>query len=295
MTQSRFCNLENCTFLLGVGAQKAGTTWLFRYLGNHPQILLSPIKELHYFDQLYRPGLYDGWYENLKTKLLRLAQTHGNDLEGFAEHAWPIIERLRMTRNQDAYLAYFDRIASGGAGIVGEITPSYSLIPEYGYREIQELLGRYIGKIKIIFIMRDPVDRFWSQLRHDVRKGRIISANDHVSAGLKQPFHLELSRYDVTITNLEKAFNPESIKYLFFESLFCDGTLSEICDFLGVDFSEPAPGFYQQKINWSESEPRSIETTIRIRNEFQPVYDFVFRKFGDSVPGRWHEIYSLPA
>ncbi len=295
MSLPKFLNLADSTFLLGVGAQKAGTTWLYRYLANHPQVILSPIKELHYFDQLYRPGLYDGWYENLKAKLLRLAQTHGNDLEGFAEHAWPIIERLRMTKNQEAYLAYFDRIASSGAGVIGEITPSYSLIPEDGYREIQELLGRYIGKIKIVFIMRDPVDRFWSQLRHNVRKGRIISASDHVSTSLKQPFNLELSQYDVTITNLEKVFKPESIKYLFFESLFCDAALSEICDFLGVDFHEPAPGFYQQKINRSESEPQSTETTIQIRDEFRRVYDFIFEKFGNQVPPRWREIYSLSA
>jgi hypothetical protein len=43
--------------MVGVGAQKAGTTWLFDYLGRHPDVAMSPIKELHYFDQIFRPEL----------------------------------------------------------------------------------------------------------------------------------------------------------------------------------------------------------------------------------------------
>jgi len=37
-------------FLLGVGAQRCGTTWLHRYLGQHPAVCISPCKELHVFD-----------------------------------------------------------------------------------------------------------------------------------------------------------------------------------------------------------------------------------------------------
>src|SRR5271154_1831472 len=38
---------------LGIGVQKAGTTWLDRALRNHPQIWLPPFKELHYFNGLH--------------------------------------------------------------------------------------------------------------------------------------------------------------------------------------------------------------------------------------------------
>ena len=36
---------------LGIGAQKAGTTWLHTNLRPHPQIWMPPIKELHYLDK----------------------------------------------------------------------------------------------------------------------------------------------------------------------------------------------------------------------------------------------------
>ena len=38
---------------LGIGARKAGTTWLHHNLRQHPQIWMPPQRELHYFD--HRP------------------------------------------------------------------------------------------------------------------------------------------------------------------------------------------------------------------------------------------------
>ena len=50
-------SLEGRTHLVGIGAQKAGTTWLARYLEHHPEAYVSPIKELHYFDAPRSPGI----------------------------------------------------------------------------------------------------------------------------------------------------------------------------------------------------------------------------------------------
>jgi flagellin-specific chaperone FliS len=40
-------------YFVGIGAQKAGTTWLANYLDAHPQVAFSPIKELHFFDAVF--------------------------------------------------------------------------------------------------------------------------------------------------------------------------------------------------------------------------------------------------
>ena len=40
-------------FFLGIGAQKAGTTWLGVYFARHPEVYFSPIKELHFFDAMH--------------------------------------------------------------------------------------------------------------------------------------------------------------------------------------------------------------------------------------------------
>ncbi|NIJ43343.1 hypothetical protein FHS78_003657 [Parvibaculum indicum] len=49
-------SLDNKCFILGVGAQKAGTSWLHDYLERRPEVFMpSPWKELHYFDARYCP------------------------------------------------------------------------------------------------------------------------------------------------------------------------------------------------------------------------------------------------
>jgi hypothetical protein len=45
-----------------IGAQKAGTTWLAKCLGEHPDVFIPEIKEIYYFDRHYDKGL--AWYES---------------------------------------------------------------------------------------------------------------------------------------------------------------------------------------------------------------------------------------
>src|SRR2546423_15689927 len=39
-----------------IGAQKAGTGWLYEQLRNHPDFWMPPMKELHYFDRFADPN-----------------------------------------------------------------------------------------------------------------------------------------------------------------------------------------------------------------------------------------------
>lgn len=41
------------TFLLGVGAQKSGTTWLYKYLSDNSNVSFGPLKEYHIWDGIY--------------------------------------------------------------------------------------------------------------------------------------------------------------------------------------------------------------------------------------------------
>jgi len=47
----------------GIGAQKAGTTWLHQHLNSHPDIWLHPQKEIHFWDWHYDNGVE--WYKSL--------------------------------------------------------------------------------------------------------------------------------------------------------------------------------------------------------------------------------------
>ena len=46
---------------LGIGAQRAGTTWLYNCLNEHPDVFVSSEKEIHFFSHKFERGV--AWYE----------------------------------------------------------------------------------------------------------------------------------------------------------------------------------------------------------------------------------------
>lgn len=58
---------------LGIGAQKAGTTWLYHMLARHPELSFPAGKEIHFWNRHYHRGT--DWYRGLFSK-------HANQFEG---------------------------------------------------------------------------------------------------------------------------------------------------------------------------------------------------------------------
>lgn len=119
---------------LGIGATRAGTSWVAAQLSGHPQIRMDR-KEIHFFDRkLGSPGA-----------------------SGSARDR---VNRLR-------YLARFAG-ARGGGGIRGEITPAYAVLEPEVIRRVAE----WMPHVRLIFMMRDPVERAWSQARNGFPRWR---------------------------------------------------------------------------------------------------------------------------
>lgn len=47
---------------LGIGAQRAATTWLYHCLKEHPDVFMPDVKEIHFFDEKYSEGI--DWYKS---------------------------------------------------------------------------------------------------------------------------------------------------------------------------------------------------------------------------------------
>lgn len=119
---------------LGIGATRAGTSWVAAQLAAHPQIRMGR-KEIHFFDRkLGAPGA-----------------------SGSA----------RDRVNQLRYLARFVR-ARGGGRIRGEITPAYAVLEPEVVRRVAE----WMPDVRLIFMMRDPIERAWSQARNGFPRWR---------------------------------------------------------------------------------------------------------------------------
>jgi hypothetical protein len=146
-----------------IGAQKSATSWFYAMLGQHPNIWMSPLKELHYFDRIADDN------RETRSRHIQLAKKHR--------------ERPPKGASGEDWAAYTDRVSAFGEISlewyrevfswpvsddvkIGDITPAYLEISESAVAHARELLG----DIKIIVIVRRPLDRELSQLRMWRRK-----------------------------------------------------------------------------------------------------------------------------
>jgi len=307
MQKRQFANLSDKVFLLGIGAQKAGTTWLSRYLAAHPQMALSKIKELHVWDQYMEPGLnfaapqraIDRFRRELASLLdgssIAIGE-HGskrgesNLRQGLdIERLGALSDRIRMMSDTYCYLEYFDRLCTRAKPrAVGEITPEYAALSPRVLSSVKAFLEPHVRRFRIVFIMRDPVERVWAHLRHDTARGRAALASQTWRQRLGGGQELRLSQYDQTCSNIEQVFANTEVLYLFFEDLFSEITLRRLCDFLGLDFMAVSAEFFIKKIKRGMTDPIPKDFILETRKLLDPTYEFVRARFSGSAPKQWH-------
>lgn len=277
-----------------IGAQKAGTTWLHGQLQKHGQVHFAR-KEFHYWDAIRSP------FVELKTvplgPLVPFLRRHRS---GLLERVGRLHPRAReaalgwqmLLSSPSDHAAYMRALVLGKRGqrIVGDVTPAYSLL---GRRSFADMAALH-PNTRFIFLMRDPVDRLWSGIKHRTRpwhddpKGGFQTALDAFENALDDLFNTDLRRSDYarTITELDAAVPADRILYLFYETLFQAETLERICSFLGID---PFPAAFSERTHAGvqyEEKP-SPEMMSRARQVLAPSYDLVFERFGEAVPESW--------
>ena len=231
--------IKHKRYFVGIGAAKAGTTWLHRYLLQHPQVCISPIKELHYYDDKFIPEMSVGVVKGFSRELAELAGSIKTGKEkGAVRRIGHLARRLEMNLNDDAYAAYFKRLLKKHHRVFGEITPAYSMLGEAGFRGILEAFP----DAQFVLILRNPADRFWSQLRFTQKIQKGFSPLEQFDDMLTDPKVLRRGDYHDTLTSLDAAGVPdEQLFVTFYEHLFgANGAdeLTRLCDFLNVKHRE---------------------------------------------------------
>ena len=254
---------------LCVGAQKAGTGWLYEQLRNHADFWMPPVKELHYFDRPRaprpRPSLRELLFSPKQMRKWRLAHRRRRDLRRnardprdrvFLETMEPLYERPET--DFDGYARLF---APKDPLLSGDITPAYCTLHE----EIIERIAARFPELRVIFIARDPVERVWSQLSMRVRHKTIAPFDpNNVDAVRAQLLRTEvlLRSYPTHITGRwRRHIAAERFRVFFFDDLTADAAKlrAGIISFLGGDPEKPsgaiAPGQNSKagkpKLSWS--------------------------------------------
>src|SRR5207244_2431409 len=144
---------------------KGGTGWLYEQLRSHPEFWMPPLKELHYFDRMWRSQrvatprfLFSGRTEG------RISVARKNARDKRDTRFLDAMENLYARSDIDLE-SYADLFVSKGSLLSGDITPGYSLLQD----EIIERIVRFFPNLKIMFFARDPVERAWSHLSMWVR------------------------------------------------------------------------------------------------------------------------------
>ncbi len=126
---------------------------------------------------------------------------------------------------------------------IGEITPSYMF-----HEWVPELLYKHLGSIKLIFLLRNPIDRAYSHYWHEVSKKRewftfeeaVKKEKERISTDYcnkKNKSYVERGFYGKQLSNFLNYFRKENMLILFSEDLYKDPktVLKQICMFLGID------------------------------------------------------------
>ena len=277
-------------FILGVGCQKGGTTWLHSQLVKSSNVANGFMKEYHIFDALYVPEcktFYDQTIEELIAIPFSLNQLANK------KHLW---KRRSFYLDTNKYFDYFDGLwHKGGPDVttVTDITPSYNALPIHALQEIKSGLEAKGFNVKVIFLMRDPIERCWSQLRMNRRKQLEEDPTASLPNEKESLEKLALSRgceirtrYDVTIKNLESVFDQENIFYAFYENLFERKTIDKLKSFLDIAEFSADTNYKTNVSKKSESLIRLNESTAStIFNHYKAVYEYCDNRFG--IEGIW--------
>ena len=196
-----------------IGAAKSGTTALYHYLRQHPQVYMSPQKETNYF-------AFEG----------QRASFNGPGDE----------DAMRDTiTTPDAYTEQFAGVTNEVA--VGEASPWYL----YSERAAENI-HRCLPNVKLIVLLRNPVDRAFSSYLHVVRHDRenlrfeegLLAEEERIAQGWELVWHYRRAGlYVEQIERFLRLFAVDQIRYYLYDDLEkdLDAFLVRVYKFLGVD------------------------------------------------------------
>lgn len=258
---------------LCIGAQRAGTTWLYHQLKSHPDFWMPPVKELNYFSAMSRsrhppPAT---WRE-VKPRDAR-DKFFVEAMENLC--AQPLLDLAGYGR---MFLPKEDLLS-------GDVTPVYGIVPD----EMIAAITRHFPELRIIYLARDPVAQVWSALAMAVRSGGIarFDATDPaaVISLLYHPDILCRAFPSMSVARWRRHVPASQLQVFFFDDLQADpeGLRADIIRFLGGDPAK-AQTPAEERINGSsEKEPMNARVTESLAQFFATELETCARELGGAA------------
>ncbi|MGB3511688.1 MAG: sulfotransferase [Microcoleaceae cyanobacterium] len=190
-----------------VGVQKAGTTSIYGYLKQHPQVYMSPVKETNFFS---------------------------TDWEKKTENKSDTKKKKRID-SWNKYCELFQNVKNEIA--IGEASPNYFA----NYKTSSQMILRYVPDVKMIAILRNPVDRAYSDylmhLRDGINVGKVRSFSEQVKFRADTSSTIKKGFYYSPVKHYFDTFGQEKLKIILYDDLSKNslGIMQDIYKFIGVD------------------------------------------------------------
>lgn len=197
-----------------IGAMKCGTTSLFRWLGEQPEVHLPEIKEPHFFsrDDRWNRGLE--WYRSL-----------------FGE--------------------------AEAESVTGEASASYT-DPRFSPLAA-ERMATIVPRARLIFLIRDPVERIRSHYRHEVQRSRERRPLVEALQDPENPY-LRSSLYHRALAPYLDRFPLEQVLVARLEDLTAGSAWEEVLTHIGLP-GRPRP---QESYNVSSEKAGFTRPMLRL-------------------------------
>ena len=270
---------------LGIGAQKAGTTWLSQMLGQRPDIWTPPFKEVQFFNHRFieEHRKWLPWhYRRAQQNIQKRWDAQGKEMPPELARYLQRITREPMFTNH-WYKQVFAPTPADARGI--DVTPEYSTLPEEGV----EFVAKFLPQAKFIYIIRHPVDRAISQLKMNLsRARRQPKSMDDWLAEIEDPVLLDRGDYQTYVPRWNAHFGSDRLLYLPFGMIARDplGLLRRIEEFLELaphDYRDPGKKVFASTGGLSVPD----KARARLREKLEPQFDFLDRSFGQEFTSQF--------
>lgn len=191
------------TFLI-IGVQKAGTTSIYNYLKQHPQVYMSPVKETGFFERDWEAAPKD---------IQRLKKN------GIV--TWTQYQRL-FSQASEQHVA------------LGEASPNYM----FHYRSSAEQIQRRLPQAKLIAILRDPAQRACSDYLMNMRDaiGKQTPLAEQVRSRGNSSYVLLKGKYYEQLKHFIDVFGRSQVDVFLYDDLRQDsqGFMRDLYQSIGV-------------------------------------------------------------
>lgn len=270
-----------------IGAQKAATTWLYDALRWVPGVFLPAIKELHYFSQLHTEDAARFGPVHRARRIAHFKTFHESKIikNAYVKHVLAQLDHLDTEEvNDDWYRGIYE--FASDFDICGEICPSYMNMPRRGIRHVMSINPL----MRVIVLVRDPVDRIWSHIRmHAKTRGLAIDIDGILDGRVMLGPFMQYTDYAGSINQWQSMTGEGRFKAIIYDRIGEEpySVLNEILDFIGAERANTKSDL-KKKVFSGDDIKLPSELRAKLFADLQPQYDFLHTKFPDRVE-QWVE------